>query len=191
MAKMSFGDEPPLFSVDKAPADAPSLFLPTYKDSSDEESDEEDSTVVEGAGDREGDNAEEVVLRADNTDYEDPDDKEEAVFEEEVVLQVDNTDYEDPDDEEFEFEAVEDADDRKKDGDFFLTQPEDLEPLSSLKNRRNPKRKVRKSTGSSGGSKGKMQRRQRKKQTGERIFFGKYLSRSFFAHIRHYGTYLS
>eukprot|EP00956_Cyclotella_meneghiniana_P022984 scaffold44104_cov23-Cyclotella_meneghiniana.AAC.1 len=133
MAKMSFGDEPPLFSVDKAPADAPSLFLPTYKDSSDEESDEEDPTVVEGAGDLEGDNAEEVVLQADNTDYEDPDDEGEAVF---------------------EFEAVEDADDRKKDGDFFLTQPEDLEPLSSLKNRRNPKRKVRKSTGSCGGSKG-------------------------------------
>ena len=141
MAKMSFGDEPPLFIVDKAPADAPSLFLPTYKDSSDEESDEEDPTVVEGADDLEGDNAEEVVLQEDNTDYENPDDEEEAVF---------------------EFEAVDDADDRKKDEDYFLTQPEDLEPLSSLKNRRNPKRKVRKSTGSSGGSKGKNAKKAKK-----------------------------
>ena len=132
MAKMSFGDEPPLFSVDKAPADAPCLFLATYKESSDEESDEEDATVVDGASELEGDNAEEVV-------HEDPDDEEE-----------------------FEFEAVEDGDDRKKDGDFFLTQPEDLEPLSSLKHRRNPKRKVRKSTGSSGGSKGKNAKKAKK-----------------------------
>ena len=138
MARMSFGDEPP--------ANAPCLHLPTYQESSDEDSDEEDATVVGAPDELAGDNAEEITREEGNDDTE-----------ENASLEGDEDDvaHDDESSVEYEFQDVVDPDVHKEDDNYVLTQHEDRLPLSVMKRRKNPKRKARKSSGSSGGSKGK------------------------------------
>lgn len=147
MARMSFGDE--------SPANAPCLYLPTYQEFSDEDSDEEDAAVVGGPDDIAGYNAE------GNSPEEGNDDTEENAPEE---GEEDDGAHDDESSVEYEFQDVVDADDPTKDGNYVLTQPEDRLPLSSMKRRKNPKRKARKSSGSSGGSKKKDVKKARKER---------------------------